>query len=77
MAIKILTFKNGNTETRKVQEKEVSGDSVRVFLHSGASFNLKVTETEPGYISGFDDERLDIKISTDDIDYVMGGRRVG
>lgn len=77
MGIKKGVFKNGNLEKRHIQERDIAGDLVVVFLHGGASFHLKVTATEPGYISGYDDERMDIKVSAEDIDYVIGGKRVG
>lgn len=77
MAIKQKLFKNGGTLTRCIQERDITGSLVRIFLLSGSSLHLKVTSTEPGFISGFDDERMDITISTEDIDYVIGGLRVG
>lgn len=68
MAIKIMRYE---------QEKELAGESVKVFLRSGGHFNLKVTATEPGFITGFDDERINLTIAVEDIDYVLGGREIG
>lgn len=63
--------------TRYEQERELAGEYIRVHLKNGGHFNLKVTETEPGAITGFDDERINIKVDVKDIDFVLiGGNRV-
>jgi hypothetical protein len=50
------------------------GKSVKVFLRDGGAFWLKVTAAGPGYISGYDDEGLDLYIKVDDIDFVEGAK---
>ena len=65
MAVKVVSYE---------QEKDLTGEHIRIFLKSdfrNAGFTLYVTETAPGYIKGFDVERLDMKIETCDIDYVI------
>lgn len=49
------------------------GKAVRVRLNgSEKSFSFKVLGCGPGYISGYDGEGMDLKISLDDIDFIVG-----
>jgi hypothetical protein len=73
MAIRVY-FKQGNlTNFREVAPINLLGESVRLFLKAGGRFYFKVVEAGPEYITGFDDEGLNLTIAVEDIDYVLGG----
>ena len=46
------------------------GKSVKVFLKEGGAFHLKVTSAGNDYISGYDEEGLNIRVSANDIDFI-------
>lgn len=60
---------------RVIQSKKPSdflGLAVKIFLKTGGAFNFKCTGAGVDYISGYDDEGLDLLISMEDIDFIMG-----
>lgn len=62
--------------TTYISPTECLGDSVRVFLKLRASdketFHFKIMECGEGYISGYDQEGLNLRIDLEDIDFILG-----
>ena len=56
-------------------EYTLIGERIRVFMkareNNGVSLEINVMETQPGYIRGYDMERLDITIAVEDVDYIQ------
>ncbi len=48
------------------------GRSVRVYMKEGGSFYFKVTGAGEGYVTGFDDEGVNLRIEMEDIEVVLG-----
>ena len=47
------------------------GKSVKIYLKTGGSFYLKVVSAGDNYISGYDDESINIHVRTEDIEIVV------
>ena len=56
-------------------EHTLIGERIRVFMkereNNGVSLEINVMETQPGYIRGYDMERLDITIAVEDVDFIQ------
>jgi hypothetical protein len=53
------------------QPQKFAGQFVKVFLKTGGSFELKITETTKTHISGFDVNNLDLCIDCSDINFIV------
>lgn len=49
------------------------GRSMRLYMKDGGAFYFYCNGAGVDYITGFDDQGLDLRIDVGDIDYILGG----
>jgi hypothetical protein len=53
------------------EPNKLLGKAFKVYLLAGGKFNFKCTGAGKDYITGHDDEGLDIHLSITDIDFIL------